>query len=318
MADLNNPVPDLTNPVPSDPTNSPAPESAPVPTPVPPPATLPPVGPGAEAAGTPQGYISNPLALFKPSMQAVRLNLWDLLIPVLIFIGAVILLVVTLFGSLAVNPAAAVNIGLFTGSIFLIIGLVIAVVVLAPYTNLVLLASAKGEKLKFREAISRTPHYSLKFLAAGFLALLAILGGLILLVIPGLIFAAWFSLAPWIIVNEDIGAVEALKKSKALVKGHVIEMWGMLGFGSAVGILNIVPIVGPIITIAAGFIYSAAPAIRYLQLEQLQGTDERTKIHWANYLVILLALVGGTINNHAKTTAPTTPAVTPTGTIQTQ
>lgn len=48
---------------------------------------------------------------------------------------------------------------------------------------------------------------------------LAVLGGLILLIIPGIIFSVWFMFSAYFVVLENKKAVESLKASKAIVKG---------------------------------------------------------------------------------------------------
>lgn len=56
-----------------------------------------------------------------------------------------------------------------------------------------------------------------KLMALYFLELLIFLLGFIFLIIPGIIFAAWFSFASIIVVTEDVGPIEAMQKSKKLV-----------------------------------------------------------------------------------------------------
>lgn len=47
------------------------------------------------------------------------------------------------------------------------------------------------------------------------------LGGFLLLIIPGIIFAVWFSLAEFVLIAEDLRGMDALLKSREYVKG----MW---------------------------------------------------------------------------------------------
>src|SRR3989344_5853909 len=53
-----------------------------------------------------------------------------------------------------------------------------------------------------------------------FLRGLAAVGGVLLLVIPGIIFAVWFCLANYAFVFEGTTGVKALSASKELVKGY--------------------------------------------------------------------------------------------------
>ncbi|MCA9028152.1 MAG: hypothetical protein KDA86_23280 [Planctomycetaceae bacterium] len=74
---------------------------------------------------------------------------------------------------------------------------------------------------------------------------LAIMGGLILLIIPGILLAFWFSLSTHVVVIEGISGGAALKRSKELVRPNMGTMivLGLLlgginfGVGLAVGII---------------------------------------------------------------------------------
>jgi len=63
---------------------------------------------------------------------------------------------------------------------------------------------------------------------------LTVFGGLLLLIIPGIIFAVWFSLAGYVRIIEGIGSTGALKRSKQLVKGN---WWYVLGAPLVCGIV---------------------------------------------------------------------------------
>ncbi|MBD3366060.1 hypothetical protein GF360_01820 [candidate division WWE3 bacterium] len=50
--------------------------------------------------------------------------------------------------------------------------------------------------------------------------------GYILLIVPGVIFTLWFLFAPYILLTEDVGVFEALKKSKQMTKGFRGNLFG--------------------------------------------------------------------------------------------
>ena len=66
------------------------------------------------------------------------------------------------------------------------------------------------------------------------LVFLAVFGGALLLIIPGIIFGVWFSLASYIYIIEGTGGTGALKRSKQLVKGN---WWYVLGAPLVCGII---------------------------------------------------------------------------------
>lgn len=83
----------------------------------------------------------------------------------------------------------------------------------------------------FGHAIRRLPALIWTFILMG----LAIMGGLILFIIPGILFAFWFMLAQQVAVLEPLNGGPALSRSKALMKGNIGTAM-VLGF--VLGIIN--------------------------------------------------------------------------------
>ncbi len=52
--------------------------------------------------------------------------------------------------------------------------------------------------------------------------------GVILLIIPGIIFGVWFYFAQYVLVIENVGVIAAMKRSRELVKGY---FWPVVGRG---------------------------------------------------------------------------------------
>ncbi len=80
---------------------------------------------------------------------------------------------------------------------------------------------------------------------------LATIGGLILLIIPGIIFAIWFSLTTQAVLFEDKRGVQALKQSREYVRGR---WWAVFG---RIILLILVMILAAIIVAAIASILSA-------------------------------------------------------------
>lgn len=72
-----------------------------------------------------------------------------------------------------------------------------------------------------RAAIILTIPYLLTSIVTGFITL----GGLILFIVPGIIFSIWFAFASTIVVIEQTRIFEALSRSRALVQGR---FWSIL------------------------------------------------------------------------------------------
>jgi hypothetical protein len=71
------------------------------------------------------------------------------------------------------------------------------------------------------EAIGHGFRRLLPLIGTSILVWLAIIGGLILLIIPGILFALWFSLSTHVVVLEDVAGPTALGRSKKLVRPHL-------------------------------------------------------------------------------------------------
>lgn len=88
-------------------------------------------------------------------------------------------------------------------------------------------------------------QYFWSYLFLSILVSLAVVGGLILLIIPGIIFGIWFSLAYFALLGEDKRGTQAMKASREYVRGH---WWAV--FGRMVLLVVVLFVVGGI----AGFI----------------------------------------------------------------
>ncbi|HSX48084.1 MAG TPA: hypothetical protein VLF41_01075 [Candidatus Nanoarchaeia archaeon] len=263
--------------------------------------------PGIPVSTTPSGFMSNPFAYIAPAWKALLLNLWTLIKPGLAAVGIFAVLgIITAVGLAAVRGSsqAGFNISLFVLGALAVLAVIALVILFIPYTIIIYLAGQRGQKLTFKEAFKECPKYSWRVLGGALLTGLAVIGGFILIIVPGFIFAAWFSLTSYIIVNENLGVVEAMKRSKALIKGHVVETWGLISIGSILGAI-------PIVNFVAGLISGQAVAARYFHLIELQKTGEKPPVHWANYLAIVLAIVAIPLNALTHPTVknpPTTPS----------
>jgi uncharacterized membrane protein len=110
-----------------------------------------------------------------------------------------------------------------------------------------------GQKTKFDDLFSKFDvMLMLKYFAASFLVGLAVIGGLILLIIPGIIIALRLGFYSYLLVDKKLGPIEAFKTSWKMTKGHTkdlfllglciigINILGLLAFG--VGLLVSAPV----------------------------------------------------------------------------
>jgi len=90
---------------------------------------------------------------------------------------------------------------------------------------------------------------------------LIVVVGLILLIIPGIYFGLRLKFAVYLVIDKNLGPVEAIKKSWKMTKGNV---WNLFFFGFLLGLINILGflclIIGLFITVplsmlATAFVY---------------------------------------------------------------
>lgn len=243
-------------------------------------------------------YISNPFNMIGPSATAMGVNISTLFallglqfVPLLPLIFAIALG----FAGRS-NPVfigVSLTLGIATVAAMMVIGLISL-----PTYSLILLASADGQKVALKETLLRAKPYIWRTLGIAVLTVLAVIGGLILFIIPGLIFAAWFILAEYVLLTENLGVVASMKRSKELVKGRTWEIWGVWAIPS---VASLVPYLGGLLNMVLGVILMPAMAIRYRQLVTFP-VDQRPKVHWSNkvlalvpVIIMVLVLVGVTV-----------------------
>lgn len=148
-----------------------------------------------------------------------------------------------------------------TGTAGVIAALITAVIVIyfsilsfAALVHYIIFALGNEEAITFKQAFQNSYDDVIPLLWTGILCFLAVLGGLILLIVPGIIFAFWFSQGTYIVITEKLKGKAALKQSKLYVKGNVgqifkkgffiliivlaVALGGAIIFGIIDGLLN--------------------------------------------------------------------------------
>lgn len=120
------------------------------------------------------------------------------------------------------NLGASFWIVFISGMIFLIFLLILESIVLLIAIKKKIESKKFLIKSCFKEGILKFFSY----LWVNILVFLAFLGGLILLIIPGVIFYIWFVFAALLVIFEDLKGRAALKRSYELTKGY---FWKILG-----------------------------------------------------------------------------------------
>lgn len=151
-------------------------------------------------------------------------------------------------------------------SVIAIIGSIILGIYLSIAMTLTQLRSVKGKKTSFSEVINDAHPYFWRFVGLAILSALIIIIGLVLLVIPGLIASFFLVFSTLILINENTGVVEALKRSYDLVKQNWKVVLSLVIVMFAIQLPSYVPIIGSAITTVLSIMYFCLPAIIYMQL----------------------------------------------------
>jgi uncharacterized membrane protein len=258
----------MDNDNPATPPSAPQPVTNPMPPePAPPADQTPP--PSQPAQTVPEGEkIPSAFSLFKPSWEALKLNLSTFLLLLFIPIVGTIVLFAGSFGFLSTGHSSG---SLSVGFAAAIIVLVIYELLLMPALVYAQVKSAQGQKVSVSEVLRGGRQYFWRFYGVAILSGLIILGGFILLIVPGLFMLKRYYLATYMLISDDLGVMEALRRSAEVSKRYAGAVWGLLGVTLLLALVGIVPIIGLLVSWVGTIAYYCAPAVRYEQLKALAG-----------------------------------------------
>jgi uncharacterized membrane protein len=123
--------------------------------------------------------------------------------------------------------------------------------------------AALGQSPSF-EALFSQGARSLRYLAVTLLMGLAVVGGVLLLIVPGIIFGIGFSLAPYYVIDADMGPIRAMQASWAATRGWKTEIF-------ALGLANVGLVLAGVLACCVGMfaavpVCSVALAVVYVRL----------------------------------------------------
>jgi hypothetical protein len=114
------------------------------------------------------------------------------------------------------------------------------------YANVIGLSSGKPFNFK---AFLPAPMVFLNFLVGVVVCGIAVLIGLILLIVPGIIVGLALSLVPMLIIDQKLGFIDAIKKSIELTKGHKMDIFIGTFIANIVSSLLSIPVITLFFTI---------------------------------------------------------------------
>lgn len=111
-----------------------------------------------------------------------------------------------------------------------------------PQIALLYVIKERERAIDIKEAFKKAWSKIIPYCWIFFLDMLVIFGGLMLLVVPGLIFTFWFIFAEYVLISEDKKGMNALFRSKQLVSGHWWSVFGKLFVALLILIILVLPI----------------------------------------------------------------------------
>ena len=148
-----------------------------------------------------------------------------------LLLGVLAFVVNLAFGIVFAILDAIISLPQIVSSLFsMVIGVYVGIVVIRGY-----LAIGREQKLDFSMLTKWNGKMYLQMLLATFLFYLAVMGGFILLIVPGIIASIMFGFYAFTIVDKDADAVPALTDSKDMTAGsrNAIFLFGLALFGVA-------------------------------------------------------------------------------------
>jgi len=181
-----------------------------------------------------------------------------------IFIGIVLasMIVAMIFVGIVIAGTLGIQFFNSPAMFILLIPLFFGMIILQYWSQASLIYAVKDteENIGIKESYRRGWHKIGSIFWVGLLSGIIVMGGYLLLIIPGIIFAIWFSLTAIIVVAEDLGGMNALLKSKSYVTGYWWEIfWRLLFLGLILGGISLIfGIPGWIINFVAGLTKSTS------------------------------------------------------------
>ena len=187
-----------------------------------------------------------PVELLKRSWKIFTERIWTIvgiqLMPLLIMLAVSLVVLI--------GVVLATVLGEESHTALIVIGAIVGVVAfgfliyisLWSQVAVIIAIRDSAEKIGVKESLNRAKGKLGAFFGAGLLAGLAVLGGYLLFIVPGIIFAIWFMFAGYIAVDTGQGGSSALSQSREHAKGLWWEIAARLMFLTLISMaLNSVP-----------------------------------------------------------------------------
>lgn len=136
-----------------------------------------------------------------------------------------------------------------SGIVAFLIGLVLRALVQGCLVRATI-ADSEGRKAGLAECLTAAATRALPLIGASFLFVLGLVLGMMLLIVPGVMFAIAFAVVAPVVVAEDVGVIDAFRRAAALTRG---ARWKI--FGLALLILCLIWLIEAIVGVVAVLLF---------------------------------------------------------------
>lgn len=121
-------------------------------------------------------------------------------------------------------------------SLTTVLSLLLAIVISIGQIR-IFLSHEDKKKLQYADLIKDYKLW-LRFLGAMVLYFLVVVAGILLFIIPGIIWGLRFKFVPWLIVDKKIGAIEAFRASAKITNGNMWSVFLMVALLKTISIIG--------------------------------------------------------------------------------
>jgi hypothetical protein len=130
---------------------------------------------------------------------------------------------------------------------------------------LTVLAGARGKTIEVGDALRIGSDFIVKYVLLSILVSLSLVVSFILFVVPFFFVLPRLALAPYFLIDQKLGVIEAYKASWNTTRGHSAKVWGIIGVSILMS-LPVITIIGILLTVYWLVLYAAALALLYMHL----------------------------------------------------
>ena len=138
----------------------------------------------------------------------------------------------------------------------------LSMIVISIATIVVYLAGVNNKKISVSESLKSISKYIVNYFIATFIVGLAAVASILLFIIPAFFVIPRLLFAPYLVIDKNMGGVDAVQASWNMSKGHVGKVYGIIYLTLAMILLSIT-IIGIPFSIYFVAMYSAAFAVLY-------------------------------------------------------